>query len=72
MIKWFLKFMGLNANNIKSPSRKDSRGVPSVDLTKQETEILLTALQNATFSGDLIEPLYTLVGKLRIHYKKIE
>lgn len=63
--------MGLNAKNIKSPSRTDG-GVPSVDLTKQETEILLTALQNATFSGDLIEPLYTLVGKLRTHHKTVE
>jgi hypothetical protein len=71
MIKRFLKFMGLNANNIKSPSRKSSGGVPNIELEKQEVEILLTSLQSSTFSGDLIEPLFILVTKLKEHHKKL-
>lgn len=63
--------MGLNAKNVKSPSRDTSRGVSNIELEKQEVEILLTALQSSTFSGDLIEPLYTLVNKLKVYYKDL-
>ena len=47
----------------------DDWGSVSASLASIDSSV---TLQNATFSGDLIEPLYTLVGKLRTHHKTVE
>jgi len=82
MFKRFFRFiMAFQANNIKSPSREKSRGVslskkkqkdlPMVDLTQKEVELILSALQSSTFTGDLIEILYILTNKLKQHHQKL-
>lgn len=74
--------MAFKANNIESPSREQSRGVsspiptlktdkPTVDLTQKEVELILTALQGSTFTGDLIEVLFTLTNKLKQHHQNL-
>lgn len=45
---------------------------PSIELTQFETEILLNAMKNATFSGDMISDLHTLVVKLQKHHQKFK
>ena len=80
MLKWFLKIMGLKANNkvvrnkkVASPKGEATpTAKPSLELTQFETEILLNAMKNATFSGDMIMDLHTLVTKLQKHHQKFK
>ena len=79
MFKWFLKIMGLKANNIKvkgkdvaslkggatSPSKRKKTSQPALILNEIETKILLEALKNATFKGEMVEAVYTLAVKLK-------
>ena len=71
--------MGLKASNIKvkngdaaSTKKGAAPSNPSLELTQFETEILLNAMRNATFSGDMISDLYTLVIKLKKHHQKFK
>lgn len=71
--------MGLKANNkivrnkkVASPNGGATPTKPSIELTQFETEILLNAMKNATFSGDMISDLHTLVVKLQKHHQKFK
>lgn len=71
--------MGLKANNVivgnkkvASPkggatptSRKRKTSQPAIVLNDLETKILLEALKNSTFKGEMVETVYTLAVKLK-------
>lgn len=44
----------------------------NVNLSKQDTELLLKTIKNSHFSGDMLETLYTLTHKLQKHYNQIK
>ena len=44
----------------------------NVNLSKQDTELLLKTIKNSHFSGDMLETLYTLTYKLQKHYNQIK
>ncbi len=71
--------MGLKANNVivgnkkvASPngeatptSQKRKTSQPAIVLSDFETKILLEALKNSTFKGEMVETVYTLAIKLK-------
>ena len=67
--------MGFNANKVETPQGETPRGVlptsSETQLTKQEIEVLLNLIKNSTFSGNVLELLYTLVVKLQKQYKNL-
>jgi len=66
--------MGFTANKVETPQDIPSRGVSStssIELNKQEVEIILTAIKSATFRGDALGILFQLVDKLEKNYKKL-
>jgi len=44
----------------------------NINLSKQDTELLLKTIKNSHFSGDMLETLYTLTHKLQKHYHQIK
>ena len=44
----------------------------NINLSKQDTELLLKTIKNSHFSGDMLETLYTLTHKLQKHYNKLK
>ena len=44
----------------------------NINLSKQDTELLLKTIKNSHFSGDMLETLYTLTHKLQKHYNQIK
>tara|TARA_R110000803_G_scaffold39100_1_gene84300 strand:- start:296 stop:541 length:246 start_codon:yes stop_codon:yes gene_type:complete len=81
MIKRFLNFilMAFKANNVrvkgkvKAPSKEGAiSSPPLLELTQFETEILLNAMKNSTFSGDMISDLYILISKLETNHQNFK
>ena len=68
--------MGFNAKNLETPPGQNVPGGASFttdnQLSKQEIEVLLNLIKNSTFSGNVLELLYTLVVKLQKQYKNLE
>ena len=44
----------------------------NINLSKQDTELLLKTIKNSHFSGDMLETLYILTHKLQKHYNKLK
>lgn len=44
----------------------------SLELSKEETELLLVTIKNSLFKGEYVEILYNLTLKLQNHYKNIK
>lgn len=71
--------MGLKANNVRVKGKAKvlseegaSASNPLLELTQFETEILLNAIKNSTFSGDMIGDLYILASKLQTYHQKFK
>tara|TARA_R110000744_G_C19124989_1_gene536401 strand:+ start:267 stop:509 length:243 start_codon:yes stop_codon:yes gene_type:complete len=43
-----------------------------ISFSKGEIAIILQIIKNSSFSGDMLETLYTLVYKLQEHYNKLK
>lgn len=54
-------------DKIKQQTQQSPESKPDLDMTlsKQEIELLLTIIRDASFKGEYIEPLYALVYKLQ-------
>ena len=70
--------MGLKANNkivrnkkVASPQGEATPSITPIVLNKTETLILLEALKNSTFKGEMVETVYTLVVKLKSHLNDV-
>ena len=55
----------------KINSKKGIKAV-SLNLSKDELNIILQLIKNSNFSGDMIEPLYHLIQKIQEQYDKGE
>ena len=55
----------------KINSKKGIKAV-SLNLSKEELNIILQLIKNSNFSGDMIEPLYHLIRKIQEQYDKGE
>ena len=64
--------MAFTANNIQMHKQEEPLKAPlpasSLELTKEEVEILLLSIKDMTFKGEHVEKVYTLVYKLQQHY----
>jgi hypothetical protein len=56
--------MGFQAKNIQGSKNTN----PSIEVTKQELEFLLSTIQNGMFKGKDLELLYNLTLKLQKEY----
>lgn len=64
--------MAFTANTIQTNKKEEPLKAPlptsSLELTKEEIEILLLTIKEMTFKGEHVEKIYTLVYKLQQHY----
>ena len=57
---------GATPTNTKTQSKKQTSTLsPATILNSLETKILLEALKNSTFKGEMVEVVYTLALKLK-------
>jgi len=69
------KFNHVVKDNIPQANTKviqENNNVNNINLSKQDTELLLKTIKNSHFSGDMLETLYTLTHKLQKHYNQIK
>ena len=69
------KFNHVVKGNIPQANTKviqENNNVNNINLSKQDTELLLKTIKNSHFSGDMLETLYTLTYKLQKHYNQIK
>ena len=68
--------MGFQANHVQTPSGEIPEGAPAlpkgVNLSKQETEFLLSLIRESTFKGEMIDIVYKTAYKLQEHHSKIK
>ena len=57
----------INANKEEEPS-KAPLSSSSLNLTKEEVEVLLLTIKEMTFKGEHVEKVYNLVYKLQQYY----
>lgn len=66
--------MGFKANQINHGNVASSKGGATkpthIDISPLEAEILLNALQNAIFKGEMIETVHPLMQKLKTRLEK--
>jgi hypothetical protein len=70
-----MAFLSKHINN----NREESSTTPllstpkeqSLNLTKEEVEVLLIIVRDATFKGESVEKVYNLILKLQQHYTTI-
>ena len=64
--------MAFIANNVQMNNGEEPSKAPlptsGVNLSKEETEILLLTIKEMSFKGEHIEKVYNLVYKLQQHY----
>lgn len=64
--------MAFIANNVQMNNGEEPSKAPlptsGVNLTKEETEILLLTIKEMSFKGEHIEKVYNLVYKLQQYY----
>lgn len=64
--------MAFTANNIQTNKQEEPLKAPlstsSLELSKEEVEILLLTIKDMTFKGEHVEKIYNLVYKLQQHY----
>ena len=71
--------MAFLSNHINNNKREESSTTPlvttpkeqSLNLTKEEVEVLLIIVRDTTFKGDSIEKVYNLILKLQQYYTTI-
>lgn len=71
--------MAFLSNHINNNKREESSTAPllttpkeqSLNLTKEEVEVLLIIVRDATFKGESVEKVYNLILKLQQHYTAI-
>ena len=74
--------MALNAKNINNkqqqeePERAPSLSSvdvvrPTLELTREDVQILLIAIRDTSFKGEHVEMVYNLVSKLQQHYMTV-
>jgi hypothetical protein len=58
--------------NILTPNKKaeDDSSLPSVYLTKQEAEVLLQAIKQASFKGEYAKEVVSLILRFEDHISK--
>ncbi len=64
--------MAFTANNVQTNKKEEPQKAPlpasSLDLTKEEVEVLLLTIKEMTFKGEHVEKVYNLVYKLQQYY----
>ena len=60
-----------NLNNVKEEPSKAPLSDSSLNLSKEEVEILLLTIREMTFKGEHVEKVYTLVYKLQQYYTSL-
>ena len=64
--------MAFSANNVQMNNGEEPSKAPlptsGVNLSKEETEILLLTIKEMSFKGEHIEKVYNLVYKLQQYY----
>jgi len=67
--------MAFIANNVQTNKQEEPVKAPlsftSLDLSKQEIEIVLLAIKDMSFKGEHVEKVYNLVLKLQQHYTSL-
>jgi hypothetical protein len=71
--------MAFLSNHINNNKREESSTTPlvttpkeqSLNLTKEEVEVLLIIVRDSTFKGESVEKVYNLILKLQQHYTTI-
>lgn len=57
--------MGFKAGKVRAPSGSINNGFTQINLNKQELGILLQAIRESTFKGEILDVLYNLTLKLQ-------
>ena len=60
-----------NLNTVKEEPLKAPLSHYTLDLTKEEIEIVLITLKDTTFKGEHVEKIYNLVLKLQQYYMSL-
>jgi len=74
MLNWIKNnlVMAFTANNVQTNKKEEPQKAPlptsSLDLTKEEVEVLLLTIKEMTFKGEHVEKVYNLVYKLQQYY----
>jgi hypothetical protein len=71
--------MAFLSNHINNNKREESSTTPlvttpkeqSLNLTKEEVEVLLIIVRDSTFKGESVEKVYNLILKLQQYYTTI-
>jgi hypothetical protein len=71
--------MAFLSNHINNNKREESSTTPllstpkeqSLNLTKEEIEVILIIVRDATFKGESVEKVYNLILKLQQYYTTI-
>lgn len=81
MLNWIKqnKVMAFLTKHINTNNKEESPTTPllstpkeqSLSLTKEEVEILLIVVRDATFKGESVERIYNLILKLQQYYTTI-
>jgi len=74
MIKLFKKIvMAFNAKNVIFNKVEEplNAPLPTLQLTKDEIEIILMMIKDANFKGEHVQKIYELVLKLQTYYTKL-
>ena len=58
----------INSNTVKEEPLKAPLSSSSLNLTKEEVEVVLLTIKDTTFKGEHVEKVYNLVLKLQQYY----
>ena len=58
----------INLNTVKEEPLKAPLSSSSLNLTKEEVEVVLLTIKDTTFKGEHVEKVYNLVLKLQQYY----
>ena len=59
-------------DNVKEEPQKAPLSNSTLDLTKEEIEVILITIKDSTFRGEHVEKVYNLVLKLQQYYISIK